>query len=469
MKRHFTRRNTLALALMALAVIAHFAGHSIPPEIVATLLPFGPPDDATLNTLGLMPFVVGDTTEIKSLVEQQFRQWEEFKTKNDERLTALEKKGYAPADLVETVERLNAELTKTSKALAEEKAHIDEIEKKANRPGAGRDGLTPEAAEHKSAFLDYIRKGVDGNLRELERKALRTTSDIDGGYLVMEEMDTAIDRVAATVCAFRGIANVRQIGGKSYEKPVKTSGLSGRWVGENEAGGESTNPKYSVVEIYAEEMEVEPWVYNRMLEDASYDVEADLTTEVGIAEGETEGAAFISGSGVKQPRGILSYPIVANASYAWGKVGYIASGGAGAFASSNPADKLIDLQHALRQQYRPGASWLMSDSTLASVRQIKDGTGNFYLWQPDPSAGFSGLILGAPVVVDDNMPVIASNSYSIAFGNFRRAYTIVDRRGRILIRDNITTKGTTKFNFRKRVGGGIMQFEAVKLMKFATT
>jgi HK97 family phage major capsid protein len=409
---------------------------------------------------------MSETNELKALLEDQGRAWEEFKRKNDQRLAAIESKGYAPADLTETVDRLNAEL---SRVADEAKKRADEIEKKYQRPGAGGGGQSPEAAEHKAAFGDFLRKGDPGNLRELERKALRTTSDIDGGFLVTEEMDAAIDRVATVTLGFRRVANVRQIGGKSYEKVVKTSGLSGRWVGENEAGGESTNPKYSSIEITAEEIEVEPWVYNRMLDDASFNVEADLIDDVGNAEAETEGAAFVSGTGVKQPRGILSYTIVANASYAWGKVGYIASGGAGAFATSNPADALIDLQHALKQQYRSGAAWLTGDSTLAKIRQIKDGSGNFYLWQPDPAAGFSGLILGAPVVVDDNMPVIASNSYSLAFGNWARAYTIVDRRGRVLIRDNITAKGTTKFNFRKRVGGGIVQFEALKLMKFATS
>jgi HK97 family phage major capsid protein len=240
-------------------------------------------------------------------------------------------------------------------------------------------------------------------------------------------------------------------------------------VGESEAGGETTEPKYAMIEILPEKMEVEPWVYNDTLEDVESDLEADLTEEAGIGFAEGEAAAFISGTGVKQPRGILSYTIVANASYAWGKVGYIASGGAGAWAASNPADKIIDLQHALKQQYRNGAVFLMADSTLASVRQLKDGSGNYYLWQPDPSANFSGRILGSPVEIDDNMPAIAANSYSIAFANFRRAYTVVDRRGTSLIRDNITTKGTTKFNFTRRVGGGISHFEAIKLMKFATS
>ena len=111
----------------------------------------------------------------------------------------------------------------------------------------------------------------------------------------------------------------------------------------------------------------------------------------------------------------------------------------------------------------------MADTTLAALRKIKDGSGSFYLFNPDPTGEFAGIVLGKPVVVDDNVPVIAANSYSIAYANWKRAYRIVDRRGITLIRDNITAKGTTKFNFRKRVGGGIRNFEAIKLMKFAAS
>ena len=134
-----------------------------------------------------------------------------------------------------------------------------------------------------------------------------------------------------------------------------------------------------------------------------------------------------------------------------------------------PADKLVDLQHSLKQSYRSGAVWVMSDSTLGTARQMKDGSGSYYLWQPDPTAPFGGRFLGSPVEVDDNMPAIAANSLSVAYGNFRRGYLIANRSGITLIRDNVTAKGTTKFNFRRRVGGGVYNFEAIKLMKFAAS
>lgn len=405
-----------------------------------------------------------ELAELKSLIEDQGRAWEEFKSANDSRLKAIEEKGYAPADTVEKVDTINADVTKLS-------GEIADIMKKMNRPGMAdeKDGLSPEQAEHKDALRGYLRDGKDSGLHEMERKALSSGSDPDGGYLIDAEMDGAIDRIAETISGMRSVANVRAIGKASYEKLVKTRGVSGGWLEEAGTSSESTEPQWSKIEIPAFKMYAEPWVPNEMLEDAFYDLEGDLTDEAGITFGETEGAAFITGNGVGRPWGIAAYTTVANASYEWGKIGYIASGAAGAFATSAPADKLIDLQHALKAQYRPGAVWMMNDSTLGTARQMKDGSGAYYLWNPDPTAGFGGRFLGSPVVIDDNLADIAANSLSIAYGNFRRGYTIVDRRGIAVIRDPFTKKGVTKFHFSRRVGGGVANFEAIKLMKFATS
>jgi len=253
-----------------------------------------------------------------------------------------------------------------------------------------------------------------------------------------------------------------------WQKMVKTSGLSMRRVGEGVGGGETDNPEYAQIEIEAFNAEVEPWITNNMLEDVPM-LANDLAEEAAIGFGEGLGAEFISGTGVGQARGITAYTAVANASYAWGNIGYVASGAAGAFTSSAPADKIINLQHALKQQYRPGAAFVMSDATLSTIRQMKDGSGAYYLWQPDPLVGFGGRLLGSPVEIDDNMPAIAANSLSIAYGNWARAYAVITRRGTTLIRDNLTTKGKTKFNFTRRIGGGVYNFEALKLMKFASS
>ncbi len=422
-------------------------------------------DPAALAGGGLL-FALGemDMKGLADLIEKQGKAWDEFKSANDARLKAIEEKGYAPADIVGKVEAINAELTKLS-------ADYLNFQIKQNRPLVGVDGksLTAEQEAHKKALGQYLRKGAEADLHALERKAMSAFSDPDGGYLVDEVMDAEIDRVAAAQVAMRRLARVITIGGAQYEKLVKTRGVSGGWIGESEDSSESTEPQYSRILIPVWRAYAEPWAPNDLLEDAIYDLEGDLAVEAGITFGETEGTAWINGTGVKQPRGILGYSIVANSSYAWGKVGYIASGASGAFASSNPSDKLIDLQHALKPAYRNGATWLMSDTTLGTLRQMKDASGQYYLWQPDPLVGFGGRLLGSPVETDDYMPTIAANSYSLAYGNFQRGYTIVDRRGTAVIRDPLTKKGTTKFHFSRRTGGGITNFEAIKVMKFAAS
>ncbi len=399
--------------------------------------------------------------EIKTLLEDQGKAFEAFKEANDARLKAIEEKGYAPADVVEKVDTINAELAKLGK-------DYTELLKQKGRPEAPSQ-MTEEQAEHKEAFDRMLRKGHTEGLDELQRKAMNSHDDPDGGYLVLPEMDGMIDRVVPTISALARLANNKTISTAKYEKLVKTTGMALAWIADGANNGETTEPTYSKIDIEVFTAEVEPWVFNQTLEDAEINLATDLAEEAAIGFGEGIGSALVIGNGVGKPKGITAYTAVANASYAWGSLGYIAAGASGAFTSSAPGDTIVNLQHSLKQQYRPGAAFLMSDATLATVRQMKDGSGAYYLWQPDPTGGFGGRLLGSPVEIDDNMPTIAANSLSIAYGNFARGYTVVNRRGTILIRDNITAKGKTKFNFTRRIGGGVTNFEAIKLMKFASS
>jgi len=401
--------------------------------------------------------------DLATLIEDQGKAWEAFKKANDERLKAIEAKGYAPADLTEKVEKINTEIAAIGKQMTE-------VEKKAGRPLPGKDDkeVTPEQAEYRKAFNLYLRKGRTEGLDELGRKAMNTGSDPDGGYLVVPEMDQAIDSVAGTMGGLAPLADTITIGTAKWEKLVKTSGMAMRRVAEGATGGETTEPKYAKVAIEVFPAEVEPWVFNETLEDSRIDLEADLAEEAAIGFTEGANAEYITGNGVGKARGITAYTNVHNGSYAWGSIGYIRSGKSAAFMSIAPSDRVIDLQHALKSQYRSGANWLTNDTTLGVMRQMKDGSGAYYLWNPDPAGGFGGRFLGSPVTVDDNMPALGAGSYSLAFGNFKRGYKIVLRSGTTLIRDNITAKGQTKFNFRRRFGGGIVNYEAIKLMAFIT-
>lgn len=436
--------------------------------LMACAMAFGFCIPVEASSLGLL--AIGDTeavgAEIKQLLQKQGENFEAFKKKNDE-LLAAKAEGKAVSDIQAQIATIDAEFKKIGE-------DVVELTKKAARPQFGGEGkqMTADQVEHKEGLDLYFRKGEDAGLRDLEKKAfskksLSSRSDPDGGFLITAEMDTEIDRVAATMSAMREVANVRTIGRATYEKMVKTRGISGGWIAEAEDSSESTEQQWAKIEIDAQKMYAEPWIPTEMLEDADYDLEGDAIMEAGLTFAETEGAAFITGNGVGKPRGIASYETVANASYAWGKVGYIAAGAAGAFTSAAPGDKIINLQHSLKRVYRPGAAFMMNDSTLATVRQMKDGSGQYYLWQPDATVGFGGRLQGDRVVIDDNFADIAANSLSIAYGNFKRGYTIVDRRGITVIRDLYTKKGVVKLHFTRRVGGGITNFEAVKLMKFA--
>lgn len=391
------------------------------------------------------------------------RAWDAFKVENDARLKGLEKK---VEDVIqnEKVDRIGADITKLQAAMDEQAKRMASL---SMAEGAGI--ATPERRAHAQAFNRFLRKGIEADLRDLEvQAALRTNSDPDGGYVVTPEIDTAISRVEGIYSSMRSLARVVQVGGAVFKKLHNVGGASSGWVGETEDRTETNTP--SLKELSFETMEVyaKPYATQAMLDDASMDVEAWLAEEVAIEFAEEEGGAFISGSGVARPRGFLSYTTIANASYEWGKVGFVVTGGAASFASSDPADALITLQHALKRGYRANGTWLMNDATLAAVRKFKSADTDQYLWQPGLQAGMPSTILGKPVETDDNMPDLGSNAFPVAFGDFRRGYIITDRMGARTLRDPFTAKPYVQFYTTKRVGGGIADFAAIKLLKCST-
>lgn len=402
--------------------------------------------------------------ELKEAIEKIGKTYEEYKKTNDERLSQLEKKGVVDPLVTEKLERLDAKMSE----LEAVKSAVDSLEKKANRPSAQSSEYAEERAEHKKAFSDFMRKGKTDGLHDIEQKAFVGNSDPDGGYLMTHEMSSEIDRILAQDVAMRRLAAVRTIGGASWKQAVNVGGAGYGWEGETDEGGETSTPTLKEIEIVPGKIYAEPNATADSLDDAFVNAEAWLSDEVSISFTEGEAAAFITGTGIKSPRGILSYTNVANSSYTWGNIGYTASGAAGAFAASNPSDNLVDLIHTLKRGYRNGASFLMNDLTLSSIRKFKDGQG-IYLWTPGLQEGVSSTLLGYGVEIDDNMPDVAANTYSIAFANFARAYQIVDRAGVAVLRDPYTRKGWVKFYTTKRVGGGVKNFEAIKLMKFATS
>lgn len=332
--------------------------------------------------------------------------------------------------------------------------------------GGGQPGETPEAREHRDAFKAFMGRGD----RPQARGA--TYSEPDGGFLVTPTVDTNVTRVLSATVAMRGLASVMPISTGSYKKFKSVGGAAANWSGERDSRTETNTPTLVEIEITPGELTAEPAANQQLLDDAFVDIEGWYGDELAISFAEKEGEAFIIGDGVKKPRGILGYTTVANGSYAWGRVGYIASGNASAFipasTSASPADCLVDLFHALKSGYRANGSFLMSDLTAATVRKFKDGQGNF-LWQPSIAVDKPSTLLGKPVAFSDYMPSVGADAFPIAFGDFRQAYTIVERIGMRTLRNPFKTNGVVFFYTTRRVGGAITNFEAIKLLKIATS
>jgi HK97 family phage major capsid protein len=394
--------------------------------------------------------------ELKKLLEKQGEAFTEFKAANDARLKAIEEKGYAPADVEQKVNDINIKITELS-------AEIKAVALKANRPEPAKGEQTTEQREHKAALMNYVRKGEEAGLRDLERKVMTVGSDPGGGYLVGDEIESGIDTVVTANVAMMRLADVRTIGAAAYKRRVRTSGAGYGWVGETQAPTETTTPQFEMLKFEPGTIYAEPQISQDLLEDAEFDVETDLNQTLDEDFTAGIGEALITGNGINKPRGITSYAMVANSSYAWGSVGYVASGVA---ASLGKADALIDLVHALKPAYRGNGQFLMNDLTLAALRKFKTGDGN-YLWQPGLQLGVPDRLIGYPCNTDDYMPDVAADSYSIAFGDYKKAYIVVRRRGMALLRDPFTAKPFTKFYTTLRIGGGIKHFEAVKFLKCA--
>ena len=399
--------------------------------------------------------------ELKETIQALGKAFDAFKAENDARLKEIEKKGAADPLLSEKVDKINADIAQIS-ALKKQLETLETAVAQGQFPGGGKNELDRVKAQHKDAFAKFFRKGAEGGLRDLEVQAgLSTLSDPDGGFLVPEDYEQAIDRVALSVSAMRRLATVRTIGTDTYKKLVNQGGASSGWVGEKGARAETNTPTLTEIAINTKEIYAMPAATQTLLDDSRVDIAGWLADEVSIEFSEQESEAFINGNGVEQPKGIAAYAMAANSSYVWGKVGYITSGNS---SLVNDLDKLIDLQHALKPVYRNGAAWLMNDATLATIRKMKDGDGN-YIWVPGLKDGAPDTLLGKPVEIDDNVDDIAANKYPIFFANFKRAYLIIDRQGVRVLRDPYTSKPYVLFYTTKRVGGGIVMYEAIKALK----
>lgn len=336
----------------------------------------------------------------------------------------------------------------------------------ADFPGGGRLPLSGAVAGGyaQNAFINgFVRQGID---REL--KSLNISAGGEGGYAVPREIDAEIGALLKNASPIRSIANVVQVGSSGYRKLVTQNGVASGWAAETAARGETATPIFHEVVPSFGELYANPAATQAMLDDAQFDVESWLAGEIATEFARAEGAAFINGDGVDKPMGFLNAPhdVAGDAARAFGTLQYLPSGVDGDFAVAMPENSLIDMVHALRAPYRQGAVWVMNSATLATIRKMKTADGAF-IWQAGLGAGQPDILLGYPVVEAEDMPDIAPDSLSIAFGNFRTGYLIAERGETSIIRDPYSNKPYVHFYATKRVGGVIANSDAIKLMKFS--
>jgi HK97 family phage major capsid protein len=323
---------------------------------------------------------------------------------------------------------------------------------------------------HKQALATYLRTGDDDGLRglTLEGKAMSTAVSADGGFLLNPQMSENIQSMLSSTASLRSIANVVQIDATTYDVIVDNTDVGSGWQTEVTAVPESTTPNINRISIKLHDLSAMPKASQRLLDDTAFDVENWLSQKIATRFIRAEASAFINGTGTDQPKGLLLPNKVANTAWTWGNLGYVATGAASDFNTTNPLDCLVTLVYALAADYRGNATFVMNSKTAGAVRRIKDTVGRF-MWTDSVAAGQPATLMGYRVLVSEDMPDIGANTYPIAFGDFNSGYTIAERPDLRILRDPFSAKPNVLFYASKRVGGDVTDFAAIKLLKVAVS
>lgn len=412
--------------------------------------------------------------EVKAMIDTFNRTFEEFKVENNKQLAEAKKGDPLQA---EKVDKINASLTDIQ-------AEITRIMEKfaANDLGGagvpadiqaqardfslivGQEVSAEDVGKYANGLDTYLRVGADNvRMREV-RNLMEVGSDPAGGYFVTPDMNGRIVKKIFETSPARQLFSIVSIGTDAIEGMYDRDDLDTGWVGEKQPRPETGTPEVGKWRIDVNEQYAQPKVTQKLLDDSSFDVEGWLSGKVADKFSRNENTATFTGNTPNMPRGLLTYQTAAtrDADRAWKVWEHIASG-----SNTGITDSafLIDLVFRLKVAYRNNAGWLMNRKTLAEVRKLKDGQGN-YLWQPDFTSMRAGSLLGFGITEAEDMPDIAANALSIGFGDFKSAYQIVDRAGIRVLRDPLTEKGYVKYYTTKRMGGDALDFEAAKFMKF---
>jgi len=422
---------------------------------------------------------MSDVTKVLDEIKTAF---EEYKSTNDARLDAI-KKGNSTSDFDAKLAKMDDALNK----LEEQKSELEKLQTKLSRPGnfdskKRIDDESNEQAEYRAAFMSWVRNPSDPERRtalqqrskmlaDVEQRAAQTVTSTGsaGGFALPEIIERQIARLSVDISPIRQLATVRTVGSSDYKELFDINGAAFEWVGEAGTRSQSNTPDLAEVAPTMGTASARPRASEESLDDLFFDVENWLITSAAEAMAQGEGAAFVSGNGTNRPTGFLQGPtpvVTADATRAFGTLQFTPSGQAAALPTS--ADTFYDMVYALRARYRSNATWVTSKLVLAALRKYKDTT-NQYLWQAGIFAGQPSTFMGFPVVEAEDMPAVAANAFSVAFGDFREGYLIADRVGMRITRDEITLPGFVQFYIRKRVGGRIRNSQAIKLLRISTT
>ena len=348
-------------------------------------------------------------------------------------------------------------------------AGLEVAEAKSRRPslGGANYGEINTLAPDLKAFNNYLRTG---DKMELKALAVGSSGGADGGFAVPKAIDSMIESVLFKQSPIRRYANVVPINTPDYHKLVNTRGWGSSWVGEVDARPATATAKLVDIVPPMGELYANPQASQQMLDDVFFDAGNWIADEIGLTFGAAESDAFLNGSGVNMPKGLLTYPnnATADGTRAFGTFQYIPTGAASTFATTNPLDVFQQTIFSMRPGYRQDAVWMMNPSTLSLVSQFKDGYGR-YLLQQSPVIGQPATILGYPVVEAEHMPIVAAGALAVVFANFGRGYLIADRVGTRVLVDPFSSKPYVGYYCTRRLGGAMVNSETVKAIKIAAS
>ena len=400
--------------------------------------------------------------EIKEKLEQMGVAFEEFKKTNNQRLDEIKKFGEATTATETKLKKVEEDMDKLQKS-------IDVMNAALNRSGGLGDDEGAEqkkaTAAYKKALAGYMRKGgvISQEIldNEPEYKDMSVGSDADGGYLVSPETATEITKKIWEQSPMRQLASVMTIGTDSLEILADLDEAEAAWVGETQARPKTGTPQLKKIVIPVNEIYANPAVTQKLLDDAAVNIEAWLADKVRDLFSRKENTAFVSGDGVLKPKGILAY----DSGTGFGQIERVET----AANNAVTGDDYMNLQMALQEGYQGNASFMMNRLQIGVIRKLKDATNGQYLWQPGLQAGVPNVFLGRPVYMAPDLPasIVASGDHVI-YGDFKAGYQIVDRFGIRVLRDPYTAKPYVLFYTTKRVGGGVKDFNALKVLRIKT-